>query len=896
VAKAEQSGTFLTLGQLVSHYRIVEKLGEGGMGVVWKARDEQLGRFVALKGIPADKLTDPGRRARFLQEAQSASALNHPNIVTIYDLVHHADVELLVMEVIDGSTLNEKIPASGMRLRDALQVAIPMANALAAAHAAGIVHRDLKPGNVMVTGNGQVKVLDFGLAKLTDLSVSSVEDATKTQNLQTEEGVVVGTAAYMSPEQAQGLKVDGRSDIFSFGALLYEMVTGRRAFTGDTQMSTMAAVLERDPPPIRDVAPAHPRQLDRLITHCLKKNPEQRMQSMSDVALALEDLNEETSSDPAIMVPTVGRQRLPWVWLAGAAILAVLLTTAALRPRSESPSIATSVQFTVSPPGGGIGQLIGAALQTTAQMALSPDGSLLAFVAYDQGAAKLWLRPLNSLKTQLLVTATEFDRGLISPFWSPDGKSIGYFTRTGIFRVAASGGAPQQICQCGTAVGAYAAATWSREGTIVFSNSGSPGSPLQQVSDTGGSPTPVSKVAIGEIAHMYPQFLPDGKHLLYLARGTPGGVYVQKAGASDRKLLLQSNVRAFFSPPGFLLFQDDYALTARPFDATRLEFTGQPVRLGELSANVNPVFGSAALSLSENGAMVYRPNPTRSHRILSCDRAGRCSAIGEPALFTQMYLSPDDKTLATLVMINRRMNAWFRSLDSGRVVPAPFAADLDHADAVWSPDSKRVATRAANDKNVGKVQVAGVDGPIATWYAETNASEAKWVDDWTPDGKYVVLHGPGTIYRLAESADGEGRPEKMRDVPSVDGVRLSPDGQWIAYTSGPRMYVAPFPSLANPQELSQDVGCQPQWRRDGKELFFLNPRTADLMAVTIRPGQSFAAESPRMLFHTGLTVACSANQYAVTKDGQRFYVYQPEAQVSLHDLHVVLNWTQLLKP
>ncbi len=543
-------------GRRISHYEILQKLGEGGMGAVYKARDTRLGRLVAIKTLPRDKIEDPDRKRRFVQEAKAASALNHPNIVNVYDIDQAGGVEFIAMEYVPGKTLGDVIGRKGLPLGRALDYAVQMAGALAAAHAAGIVHRDLKPANVMVTETGVVKLLDFGVAKLTQpqeprATVGSVP-------VKTEEGAIVGTAAYMSPEQAEAKPVDARSDIFSFGTVLYEMVTGRRAFRGDTNVSALAAIIKEDPAPL---GAQIPRDLEKVIKRCLRKDPAHRFQHMDDLRVALEELKEESESG-ALEAVAAPRPTRRWAW-AVAVVAAVLLGAGAWYFLRLKPAETAMVRFAVGAPDKTVLGRVGSAVDpTTVPFAVSPDGRRVVLSATSaDGKSQLWVRSLDTLAVQPLA-GTE---GAVGAFWSPDSRSIGFAADGKLKRIDVSGGPALTLADAP----AFSGGTWSRDGVILFEASRI-GVGLQRIPAAGGPSSAASKPdeANKEAGHASPWFLPDGRHFLFAAvpNWTSSRVTV-RAGSLDSmesKVLLEANSGAVYAG-GYLLFLRGSTLTAQPF-------------------------------------------------------------------------------------------------------------------------------------------------------------------------------------------------------------------------------------------------------------------------------------------------------------------------------------------
>jgi eukaryotic-like serine/threonine-protein kinase len=896
VAKPQESYSAVAAGQLVSHYRVTEKLGEGGMGVVWKAHDEQLGRFVALKLLPADKLADTVRRSRFLQEAQSASALNHPNIVTIYDLVRHGGIEFLVMEAIDGATLEQSIPKSGMRLRDALPVAIQVANALSAAHAAGIVHRDLKPGNVMVTAAGQVKVLDFGLAKLTEGAPVTVDDSTQTQHLKTDEGVVVGTAAYMSPEQAQGLKVDGRSDIFSFGALLYEMVSGRRAFSGDTRMSTMAAVLERDPPPLRDVAPMHPRQLERLIAHCLQKNPAHRIQSMSDVAIALGDLHEEASSSSgSAIVPASAssRYRSRRLWMAGAGAIAVVAAIGvSMRPGpAQNPIAATPVIRPLTFDAG-----------ISTDPTLSPDGKLLAYASDRAGNGNfdIYIQQVAGGPATRVTTDAANET---SPSFSFDGTRIAFHSSRGgggIYVIPALGGEPRLVAPHGQdprfSPKENAIVYWVGPNGWALTSQAflikSPGSPPQR---------------------LFPQFVSIRRPIW-----SPDGANVLFEGAKE----LKTPVRylAWIAPvaggePVSVgdAIRDARAISAWLASGKLLQTLGPTIVTRDVSANpwrmaapVPVTFGSAVEGKAQGSSdRIVFTSSLRNRDIYRFAGDTEKGQFGAPTRLTFDWTfdsSPkSDAAGKTLVYVSSS-NLRYRDLATGR----ERVLDERALDPLLSADGTEVLYRWVPPDVRNVEQIAWRVHSLANGLSREVCASCPRARSWSASKRYVLSHLAGdggrtvTTVRDLES----GREVEMLPGEDAGPTFLSPDEKWVVLMergslSGRRIWAAPFLGMQPiprsswiPITAGDQVDREPQWSPSGSSIYFNSMRDGffciwvqRLDPVTKRPkGEPFPAihlHDPRLTYPDpdtgtlGLALTRDSVFLSLTESSERIWLREP---------------------
>jgi eukaryotic-like serine/threonine-protein kinase len=877
----------------IGPYDIIALLGAGGMGEVYKARDTRLDRIIAIK-ICAGRFSE-----RFEREARAISSLSHPHICALYDVGHEGSMEFFVMEYLEGEGLEARLRRGPLPIEEALKIAIQIASALDAAHRKGVIHRDLKPGNVMLTRSG-AKLLDFGLAKTTEtIGFSGTESTQLTgQSPITVEGTILGTLQYMAPEQLEGKPSDVRSDIFSFGAMLYEMITGRKSFAGSSQASLIAAVMAINLPPISTIQPMSSPALDRLVGRCLAKSPDDRWQSAGDLLSELEWVSE-SGSNIGIPAPIVAKRRNReriWPLMAGlaAALLVASLGWIVIHLRNDPPQ-ATEVRFHIPAPD----KLNFFYYELPA---ISPDGEHIAFtaVASSQDNERLFVRSLNS------ATATEIPVSSLNPnfpFWSPDGQEIAFSARGTLRRVNVSGGPPVTICNCAAAGGG----TWNRDGVIIYANK-----TLFRVPASGGDPKPLRPLADGETGQRWPQFLPDGKHYMYLSLSNrPGqqGIYMASLDTNDRKFIVASNAEAAYVQPGQLLFIRGDVLMAQRFDLGKQELEGEPrtveqhIELAE-SSRPGETLSSASFSASLNGVLVWRHGTQSSQSSLRwLDRSGKkLSVVGETADYSDPALSPDDSKLAVAILDPgvRTRDIWIFDLLSGTKTRLTFDP-ADDSDPVWSPDGTRIAFSSdrSGQRDIYQKMADG-SGPEELLIGGNDGN--KDVEDWSRDGKYLVYNynplGQSSLYFLPLAGGRKPVPFLITKFLTMEG-QFSPNGRWVAYRSSesgtPEVYVQGF-ALDSAQsggkwQVSVAGGELPKWRRDGKELFFHLGDT--YFAVDVKTdGAAFEAGIPKPLFDvpTARAISTAGSQFAVTKDGRRFLVLAEVAKPASEPLEVLLNW------
>jgi eukaryotic-like serine/threonine-protein kinase len=878
------------------------------MGEVYRALDTRLQRIVAAKILPSHLAENPEARERFDHEARTISSLNHPNICTLYDVGHQNGLDYLVMEYLEGETLASRLDEGALALDQVLKYGVEICEGLEAAHRAGVVHRDLKPGNIMLTQTG-AKLMDFGLAKSLPARASASTKLTVTQSSLaaksplTEKGMVVGTFQYMSPEQVQGKEVDGRSDIFSLGAVLYEMVTGKRAFEGKSQLSVAAAILENEPPPIRSVKPMTSPALDHAIVFCLAKNPENRWQTARDLALEL-----KWSAESGVQTGTGQRKSgRPWLAWSIAALLGVTALVIVLIFPGKRPLATTAVRFEIRLPAG------------TLNFTLSPDGRQLAFLAPDtDGRNHVWIRPLDSLEPRSLP-GTENAEGP-PVFWSPDSRFIAFQAGNKLKKIDISSGPPQDICDASVVI---IGGAWNRDGMVIF---GTVGNGMMQVPAAGGVAGLLTTTEGRNEVHAFPSFLPDGRHFLYLRAPDNPGIYLGsidvKPEQQSSKRILSTSLMAVYAPSadsgmGRLFFLREGTLLAQAFDEKSLLLRGDPIPVAE---RVGSLFLSGQFSVSPSGVLAFRGGKTALwlSRLSWFDRQGKqLGNAGEPEAYsyTDLALSPDGTRVAA-TRIDPKVaggegDIWL--LDLIRGVSTRFTFDLAPDSApIWSPDGTRLAF-AANRAGGSGIYQKATNGSGKEEELVHATGDPKRPDDWSHDGRFLLYthvdprtHADLWVLPLAGNGipSGTATPFANTDFSEEQG-RFSPDTRWIAYSSDEsgrsEIYIQAFPAPPNgggKTPISRDGGSEPRWRRDGKELFYFSP-DGKLMAADVTQGPTFKASVPRILFQVPVTqiarsaVASQVFGWDVAPDGKRFLI--DTATTSSEPVTVLLNWTAELK-
>ncbi len=889
----------LAAGTRLGPYEILAPLGAGGMGEVYRARDARLDRTVAIKVLPDRVAATPEARKRFEREARSISQLSHPHICAVHDVGSEGGVEYLVMEYLEGETLAERLAAGPRPIEDVLRFGRQIAQALDAAHRRGIVHRDLKPGNVMLTRSG-VKLLDFGLARaLAPASGEHLTHAATAGADLTQDGYILGTVGYMSPEQTEGKEIDARSDIFALGAVLYEMATGRRAFEGGSRAATLSAVLTSQPPPILSVRPELPPALEPLVAVCLAKDRDRRWQSAHDVDLQLEAIGSSSSHPRLAAALPAGRSRvsrwLPWV-VAGACAAGA---AAALLRRPAAPP-ATPVRFALPPPAEGS---YGSTFESKT-VAVSPDGTQIAFIVSPygvsaarrgisapdaSGARRMWIRRLSEIEAHP-VPGTE---DVLSLFWSPDGTQLGFFTPGKLKRILLPGGAAIPVCDL--PLGSGRAATWGSNGDILFASIQGPA--VSRVSAAGGTPVDEIKASGDEIRLNWPWYLPDGKRFLYVARIRDGSgrLMLGELGKPSRVVApMESSVQ--YAEPGFLVFAKEGALLAQRFDPDAGRLFGDPISIAE-HVNYFQSTGHAAFAVSPAGTIVFQSHDDVGH-LAWFDRSGReLGTIGPPGNYLDVSIAAGgrrvfyDRTRPDL----GTFDIWSFDLERGVETPVTNEPETEIS-AIGLPDGKSIvysANRGTAPELYRRNLETGAEERLA--HGQRTFQQAQ---DVSPDGRILVYTeraatGSFDIWTLP--LDGSSKPTPFLQAPFAKGqVRFSPDGRFLAFVSTesgrPEVYIAPFPGPGERIRLSSDGAYLLAWSPDGRELLYLSD-AGRMMSVPVSTSPSLRTGPPKPLF------TFSGRRwfgFALSGDGKRFLAVVPDVSADEQPMTVVLNWTAAL--
>ncbi len=883
----------LSPGQEIGPYKILERAGAGGMGEVYKAHDTRLDRTVAIKVLPALYQNNSDLQARFEREAKAISRLNHPNICTLYDVGHENGAAYLVLEYLEGETLSKVLERGPLPAEEAIKYGIQIADALERAHKQGLVHRDLKPANIILTKDG-AKLLDFGLAKLQihDGVVEGMSGATQASPL-TGQGTILGTIQYMSPEQLDGKDVDQRSDVFAFGAVLYEMVTGQRAFQGSSQASVIAAIIKEKPRAIADLQPLSPPMLERAILQCLEKDPDQRWHSAGDLKRTLQWV-QEGGSQVGIPIPVSVRRKkqlgLSWLVAAVALVAAVVLAYLYFSVPTTAPQV---TRYSISGP---------AELKLINWPRVSPDGSMIAFLATDSlDVNRIWIKPTNALEAYPLA-GTE---GVGRPFWSPDSKYLAFIDGRQLKKIPAQGGPAVLISE--TPDGADGC--WGSKGTIIFD--GDRNDSIRQVSASGGTPVAATKLdrSRGDRYHAWPWFLPDGEHFLFIAHGdsTAGGgqedlLRVASLDGSIDKPLFKVASRVEYSSAGYIIHARDGILFARRFDPDKLEVSGESIPIAQDISIPNG--DRADFSISNNGVLSYMVGGVGglSHFVWY-DRSGRELEVeGDPGVYEDLSLSPDGKRLAYSVTDSRSSTSdiWIRDLE--RKVASRLTFDpANEIWPIWSTDGSRIAyaSDATGDYDIMERQANGLGEPRIIHQA-SGSNEGP--SQYELDGNNLIgvrYAETASIYRFNLTDTSEHSAVIATPHNDTRG-QISPDGRFIAYlsneTESSEVYVRELSASGGKWQVSPDNGFSPKWRADGKELIYYTSN-GDYYAVPVGAGDGyFRAGVPQKLFNKSYRGGGIVQyRYDMTPDAQKFIVNVPVTAGVISKIVVVANWAEELE-
>lgn len=885
----------LKSGVRLGPYEVISAIGAGGMGEVWRAKDTRLERDVAVKVLPASFAADAQLRIRFEREARTISSLNHPNICTLFDVGKEHDLDYLVMELIDGESLADRLRKGPLPIEDVLRIGNQIAAALQAAHRRGITHRDLKPGNVMLTRSG-AKLLDFGLAKSASVDASlvpSTPDLTEAKPL-TAEGTIIGTFQYMAPEQLEGLEADARTDIFALGCVLYEMATGKRAFEGRSRTSLIAAIVASQPAPIASLAPATPAALDHVVRRCLEKDPENRWQSAQDVAAELLWIANASSLDAIAPLPGKRRTKpfLPWAIAAVATVVGVTATVVSIVQRPVRPGMA---RVSLAPSGG---RAFDFRAEGTGSIALSPDGTRAIFGIRESGTDDfLWVRVLATGEWKKISGS----QGARNPFWSPDGRHLGFFAQGKLMKSDLSGAPPVALCDAEFGRGG----SWSRDGTIVFSPTAVSG--IFRISAAGGEPQPVTTLDSElDVSHRWPSFLPDGRRFVYFAAtraglsSTPGTIWLASLDSAERKPLVSTFANAVVAS-GHLLFVRDDALMAQPLDEAAGRLVGEAVLLAD-SVLVDEGRGRAAFSASSTGAIAYRAGEAASLRTVTIfNREGTVlQRFEEPAVYASysaLTFSPDGSRLAIEIADTKERNddLWILETDRAIRTRITFDPNGDFVPA-WSNTGSRMAFSRAETAKHWYLIVRDVDGAGGEKVVYQSEEESIWATGWSPDDALLacsIQDGRGGRDVIVVPLDGSP-PRRFLSAPYNEyNPTFSPDGKWIVYASNesgrPELYVISWPEGTNKRQISTGGLKAPMAGHWSGDRILFNSAQGVITSVRVRPnGASLDVEDPVSLFEVRDAVALG---YA--RDGSRIaaaFPYVDESTPKADLVELILDW------
>ena len=896
------SGPKITLpadlaGRTVSHYRIIEKIGAGGMGEVYRAHDTDLKRDVALKVIPSSVASDEDRLARFRREAELLASLNHPHIAQIYGLAVSPNFTALVMELVEGETLAERLARGPVSVDEGLMFARQIAAGLQSAHDRGIIHRDLKPANIKIAPGGVIKILDFGLAKAIESEPAPPEGTgapTLTSPAMTYAGQILGTAAYMSPEQARGENVDRRADIWAFGIVLFEMLSGKPCFSGQTVSDYIAAVL-RDEPDWRALPPQVPSRIISLLHRCLKKDPLKRLRDIGDALLDIEDTLTEP---PAALSAPIARPSGFWPRWAPwgvSALLALATVTAILITRTNSPALRNDVtRVSLALP-------VPLDLGERDALAFSRDGSRFAFVGVEGGGTKIFIQDLAGFDARPLP-GTE---GGNTPFFSPDGEWLGFFTSNQLKKISLRGGEPLALCPTPPVT---RGASWGDDDRIIFA--GTMGGGLMRIGAAGGIPEAITKLdpKAGELAHLWPEILPGAKTVIFTVRTgesfDTAGVAAQSLETGSRQILVENGTFGRYSPSGHLLYMRGNTIIAAPFDAQRVRIGSNPVPVIE-GVRLDPRYGCGHFAVAASGTLIYVPGRARGNerRLVAVDRTGgERSLLDEPRAFLEPQLSPDGRQLVVTIE-GTHQDLWLVDLPRRNLSRLTFDLNEEFSPR-WTPDGRRLFHGFAEAGGEPEIYVMAADGGGSREPILAGGKVARFPSSIAPDGR-TLAYTEATTDANADiwvlPLNGDRKPIPFVETPFNEfGPEFSPDGRFLAYVSNEsgrfEVYVRPFPGPGPKRQVSVGGGTSPGWSKSGGEIFYRNGEAVMAAAVTFRP--EFSSAAPRPLFRGDYEEPARPDwprNYDVTPDGKQFLMIKPDPDGRPTQARAVFHWFEELK-